>query len=327
MKEQIKTIEISQYTTDTGATYATIPLTYQVFGLALGTAPVVLVNHALTGNAEVIGAEGWWNPIVGEEKLIDTRNYTIIAFNIPGNGVGDFLIENYQDFTARDVARLFKKGLTLLEVDQLYAVIGGSVGGGIAWELAALYPEYIENLIPIAADWKATDWLLANTKVQDLILNNSSNPVHDARVHAMNLYRTPESYQSKFNRTVNDDLKIFNIESWLLHHGKKLQQRFQLASYKLANQLLSTIDITRNRGSFLEVASKIKSNIHIIGIDSDLFFIAKENKEAFLSLSKVKPNVHYGEIQSIHGHDAFLIEFEQIEVLLQKVFKKQLKTA
>ena len=327
MKEQIKTIEISQYTTETGATYATIPLTYQVFGLALGTAPVVLVNHALTGNAEVIGTEGWWNPIVGEEKLIDTRNYTIIAFNIPGNGVGDFLIENYQDFTARDIARLFKKGLDLLEVPQLFAVIGGSVGGGIAWELAALYPEYIENLIPIAADWKATDWLLANTKVQDLILNNSSNPVHDARVHAMNLYRTPESYQSKFNRTVNDDLNIFNIESWLLHHGKKLQQRFQLASYKLANQLLSTIDITRNRGSFLEVASKIKSNIHIIGIDSDLFFIAKENKEAFLSLSKVKPNVHYGEIQSIHGHDAFLIEFEQIEVLLQKVFKKQLKTA
>ena len=327
MKEQIKTVEISQYTTETGASYEAIPLTYQTFGLPLGTAPVVLVNHALTGNAEVIGEQGWWNPIVGEEKLIDTRNYTIIAFNIPGNGVGDFLIESYRDFTARDVAQLFKAGLDVLQVNQLFAVIGGSVGGGIAWELAALYPEYIENLIPIAADWKATDWLLANTKVQDLILNNSSNPVHDARVHAMNLYRTPESYQSKFNRTVNDDLNIFNIESWLLHHGKKLQQRFQLASYKLANQLLSTIDITRNRGSFLEVASKIKSNIHIIGIDSDLFFIAKENKEAFLSLSKVKPNVHYGEIQSIHGHDAFLIEFEQIEVLLQKVFKKQLKTA
>jgi len=68
------------------------------------------------------------------------------------------------------------------------------------------------------------------------------------------------------------------------------------------------------------VASLIKSNIFIIGIDSDLFFPAKENNNTFLNLSKTKGNVHYGEIKSIHGHDAFLIEFEQIEQLLQNVF-------
>ena len=108
---------------------------------------------------------------------------------------------------------------------------------------------------------------------------------------------------------------------------KKLQERFQLTSYKLVNHLLSTIDITRNRGDFLEVASLIKSNIFIIGINSDLFFPAKENNETFLKLSKTKSNVHYGEIKSIHGHDAFLIEFEQLETLLQNVFTQQLQTA
>jgi len=326
-QQEIQHIEIPNYTTEKGRTYISIPLSYQVFGEKINASPIVLVNHALTGNSNISGANGWWNSIVGDNKLIDTNTYSVIAFNIPGNGIDDYLIQSYTDFTARDIAAIFKIGLDILKVKKLYAVIGGSIGGGIAWELAALYPDLIENLIPIATDWKATDWLLANTKVQELILNNSSNPVHDARVHAMNLYRTPESYNSKFNRSVEPNANISNVESWLLHHGKKLQERFQLTSYKLVNHLLSTIDITRDRGDFLEVASLIKSNIFIIGINSDLFFPAKENHDAFIELSKVKSNIHYGEIKSIHGHDAFLIEFEQLEILLQNIFVPQLKTA
>jgi len=322
----IQHIEIPSYTTEKGRTYISLALSYQVFGKATNAAPIVLVNHALTGNSDVTGINGWWKDIVGENKLIDTNKYSVIAFNIPGNGADNYLIKSYTDFTARDIAAIFKIGLDILNIKKLYAVIGGSIGGGIAWELAALYPDLIENLIPIATDWKATDWLKANTKVQELILNNSSNPVHDARVHAMNLYRTPESYSSKFNRSTNTDSNIPNVESWLLHHGKKLQERFQLTSYKLVNHLLSTIDITRGRGDLLEVASLIKSNIFIIGIDSDLFFSAKENNDTFLSLSKVKSNVHYGEIKSIHGHDAFLIEYEQIEQLLQNTFTNKSTT-
>jgi len=326
-QQEIQHIEIPSFTTEKGRTYISISLSYQIFGGEINASPIVLVNHALTGNSNVTGKNGWWKDIVGENKLIDTNTYSVIAFNIPGNGVNDYLIKSFTDFTARDIAAIFKIGLDILNIKKLYAVIGGSIGGGIAWELAALYPELIENLIPIATDWKATDWLTANTKVQELILNNSENPVHDARVHAMNLYRTPDSYNSKFNRSVDPNTKVPNVESWLLHHGKKLQERFQLTSYKLVNHLLSTIDITRNRGDFLEVASLIKSNIFIIGINSDLFFPAKENNETFLKLSKTKSNVHYGEIKSIHGHDAFLIEFEQLETLLQNVFTPQLQTA
>lgn len=324
---QIQHIEIPSYTTEKGRKYISLPLSYQIFGKSTDTAPIVLVNHALTGNSTITGKNGWWKNIIGENKLIDTNKYSIIAFNIPGNGIDNYLIKSYTDFTARDIAAIFKIGLDILKIDKLHTVIGGSIGGGIAWELAALYPELIENLIPIATDWKATDWLLANTKVQELILNNSSNPVHDARVHAMNLYRTPESYNSKFNRCVDHNSNTPKVENWLLHHGKKLQERYQLTSYKLVNHLLSTIDITRDRGDFLEVASLIKSNIFIIGIDSDLFFSAKENKDTFLALSKAKSNVHYGEIKSIHGHDAFLIEFEQLETLLQNIFTTQPQTA
>ena len=321
MENKPTTITIQNFTTESGAFYATINLSYNLFGPLLHTAPIVLVNHALTGNSQVVGLKGWWNVLIGENKTIDTNKYTILAFNVPGNGFDDTIIENYLDFTARDVARLFIEGIKALQINQLFAIIGGSVGGGIAWEIAALEPQITKHLIPIATDWKSTDWLIANCFLQEQILNNSAKPIEDARIHAMLCYRTPESFKAKFDRTTNDELAIFNIESWLNHHGEKLQKRFQLSAYKLMNQLLKTIDISRNRESFLAVASKIEADIHIIGINSDLFFTVNENKETYETLKKHKENVTFQEIDSIHGHDAFLIEYKQLDNLLKGVFK------
>ncbi|MFV8369105.1 alpha/beta fold hydrolase [Flavobacterium sp. LB2R40] len=311
---------IQNFTTESGGFHDALNLSYQVFGPALHTAPIVLVNHALTGNSQVVGENGWWNDLIGVNKTIDTTKYTILAFNVPGNGFDDFIIENYADFNARDIARIFIEGLRFLKIKQLYAIIGGSVGGGIGWEIAALEPKITQHLIPIATDWKSTDWLIANCFLQEQILNNSSKPIEDARIHAMLCYRTPESFAAKFQRTTNAELAIFNIESWLLHHGEKLQKRFQISSYKMMNQLLKTIDITRKRNSFEEITSKIEADIHIIGINSDLFFTANENKATYEELKKYKNNVTYQEIVSIHGHDAFLIEYKQLDNLLQDLF-------
>lgn len=320
MENKPTIITIQNFTTESGAFYATINLSYNLFGPALHTAPVVLVNHALTGNSQVVGLKGWWNVLIGENRTIDTNKYTILAFNVPGNGFDGTIIENYLDFTARDVARLFVEGLKVLQVNQLFAIIGGSVGGGIAWEIAALAPQLTKHLIPIATDWKSTDWLIANCFLQEQILNNSAKPIEDARIHAMLCYRTPESFKAKFDRTTNEELAVFNIESWLNHHGKKLQKRFQLSAYKLMNQLLKTIDIARNRESFLTVASQIEGDIHIIGINSDLFFSVHENKETYETLKKHKTNITFQEIDSIHGHDAFLIEYKQLDNLLKGIF-------
>lgn len=316
-------IIIQDFITESGVAYRSIPLHFTLAGQPLDSAPIVLVNHALTGNAQVTGENGWWNDLIGEGKTIDTAVYTILAFDVPGNGSNSFLIENYLDFTARDVARIFIEGVKALHIEKLFAVIGGSVGGGIAWEILALEPNITENLIPIASDWKSTDWLIANCFLQEQILNNSSKPIEDARIHAMLCYRSPESFKEKFQRTINQDLLIFNIESWLAHHGKKLQKRFQLSSYKLMNQLLKTIDITRNSESFENLLSKTKASIHIIGINSDLFFTAKENVETYEELKKFKDNVFYSEIDSVHGHDAFLIEYKQLDHLLADIFKAE----
>jgi len=321
----LKYIEIANFKTEMGK-IVSIKLSYQTFGKTLHTAPIVLVNHALTGDSTVCGKEGWWQDLIGENKCIDTNQYAVLAFNIPGNGFGNDtrdLIENYKDFTARDIAKVFILGLKKLSITSLYAVIGGSVGGGIAWELAVLKPTLIAHLIPIATDWKSTDWLIANCYLQDLILNNSSNPIADARVHAMLCYRTPISFKTKFDRTTNKSLGVFNIESWLIHHGRKLKNRFHLATYKLMNQLLKTIDITRGRGSFDEVVSQIESHIHVIGVNSDLFFTVGENKDTYLKLKELHLKTTYYEVESIHGHDAFLIEYEQLTRFLTPIFKNQ----
>jgi len=296
-----------------------IELSYELFGQPLGQAPIVLVNHALTGNSSVTGKNGWWNSLIGQNKLIDTNDFTVLAFNFPGNGYDGFFIKNYEDLILRDIANIFLIGLEKLKIKKLFAIIGGSIGGGLVWEIAALSPELSENYIPIASDWKSSDWLLANTRLQKQILNNSSQPVHDARMHAMLCYRSPLSFQKKFDRS--KDSHIFNVESWLLHHGKKLQERFQLKSYKLMNHLLSKIDITRGgKMKFENIISKVKGNIYIVSVDSDLFFTDYQNRETFYKACVIKDNMFFKTIKSDHGHDAFLIEFDQLRELLSEIF-------
>lgn len=303
-----------------------IELSYQLFGKKLRSAPIVLVNHALTGNSNVTGDDGWWSALIGEGKCIDTNKYTVLSFNIPGNGYDGFVIDNYKDFVAGDVAKIFLLGLEQLKIEKLFAIIGGSLGGGIAWGMAALNPKITEHLIPVASDWKSTDWLIANCQIQEQFLVNSKQPVHDARMHAMLCYRTPESFKERFKRSTNEELKVFNVESWLMHHGAKLKERFQLSAYKLMNQLLKTIDITRDSEKPFNDLQNSDTNIHIIGVDSDLFFTAKENKETFRQLAQANSNVTYGEIRSLHGHDAFLIEFEQMQKLLDGIFNQNGKS-
>ncbi|MFV8326260.1 alpha/beta fold hydrolase [Flavobacterium sp. ZS1P14] len=321
--KNIEKIDLFNFDLEIGKQKAYLALSYQVFGPPIGHAPIVVVNHSLTGNSAVSGESGWWNGIVGKNKSIDTDYFTVIVFNIPGNGYdnqAENLIDNYRDFTVRDIARIFWEGLFYLKIETVFTVIGGSLGGAIAWEMTVLQPERIENLIPIATDWKATDWVIANVLIQDQILNNSDDPIVDARLHATLLYRTPEYVNQRFQRNKLDSSSILQIENWLLDHGIQLKNRYRLAAYKLMNHLLKTNDITRNRKDFLAVAKTIQSHIHLITIDSDCLFIAEESRKTYHGLKNIKPDVFYHQIQSIHGHDAFLIEFNQLSDILKPIF-------
>ncbi|MES2486792.1 MAG: alpha/beta fold hydrolase [Bacteroidota bacterium] len=307
-------ITIPNWQLSSGKSLKDVPLTYQIFGPAISAAPVVLVNHALTGNSNVSGPDGWWNTLIGPGKTIDTTHFTVVAFNIPGNSYGsDFFIENYAAVTVADVAALFWQGLKSLGVNSLFAIIGGSLGGGVTWHMAAQQPDKLQHLIPVATDHKATDWVIANVLVQDRILNNSTSPVADARLHAMLLYRTPQSLQERFERNYTNG--AFAIEHWLNRHGKKLEERFALPAYKLMNHLLKTIDV-----DLAVVAAHMGAAIHLVAVDTDLLFTPNETRKTFELLKAAGAEVCYNEIQSAHGHDAFLIEHTQLAAILKPVF-------
>lgn len=303
-----------------GECFENLKVSYQIFGQALHTAPVVLVHHALTGNSDVMSeTKGWWKDLVGKERLINTECYTVIAFNIPGNGYGEALSLPYDAFCLRDVAQIFYEVLQKIGVKKVYASIGGSIGGAVAWELAALAENFVEYTIPIASDWKAVDWVLGYCKAQHEILKHSKRPLHDARIMAMLMYRTPQSLEAKFQRSKNEKGE-FNISSWLSHHGNRLEKRFTTSSYLTMNHLLSTVNLAREK-PFEQVAASLTGHFVQIGIDSDLLFVASENRKTHKILNCLGVKNEYYEIKSVHGHDAFLIENEQITQFLKPIFQ------
>lgn len=301
------------YQTHSGKEY-NIPLSYQLFGKDLFSAPVILINHAFTGNSNVSGEKGWWKHLIGENRVIDTNKFTVLCFNIPGNGYDDFFIDEYSDFTPSDIANIFLKGLEILSIKKLYAIIGGSLGGGIGWEMLVKNPNLSEIFIPIACDFKTHDWLHAQCLVQKFLLDQNDEPLQKARVHAMLCYRTPQSLNDRFRNSYNQDKQKLESEDWLSYHGKSLAERFSLESYKLMNHLLMNISADEKS------LNKIKARMHMISVDTDLFFPASEIRMCFKKLKKEKEDVFYHEIKSIHGHDAFLMEYEQLNNIIKNIF-------
>ena len=179
-------------------------------------------------------------------------------------------------------------------------------------------PKRIENLIPIATDWKTTDKIIANVLIQDQILNNSEDPILEARYFANLYFRNTEYINQIFKRTNLEISSISPIEKCVLANNK-----CQISGYRLMNFLLKSNDLTRKRRDFSSIVNTIKANIHLIGIHTDGLFPADENRITFLKLRKIKPNVFYHEIDSDFGHDAYLKETERISYLLKPIFKSK----
>ncbi|MBL7881284.1 MAG: alpha/beta fold hydrolase [Chryseobacterium gambrini] len=315
MKTELKHINFS-YRTDSQKEY-NIPLSYQLFGKDLFSAPIILVNHALTGNSNVSGEKGWWKQLIGEHQVIDTDQYTVLCFNIPGNGFDDFFIDECEDFTPSDIANIFLKGLEILNIKSLHAIIGGSLGGGIGWEMLVKNPHLAEIFIPVACDFKTHDWLHAQCLVQKFLLNQNDEPLQKARIHAMLCYRTPESLNDRFQNRYSEEKQRLDSEDWLIYHGKALNERFSLKSYKLMNHLLMNINANE------EHLEKIQARMHMISVDTDLFFPASEIRMCFEKLKEKNKDVFYHEITSVHGHDAFLMEYKQLNTIIKNILKNE----
>lgn len=137
-----------------------VSVTYRHYGLPIGTAPVILINHSLNSDSDCMFH---WDGVIGKNKAIDLSEYTVICIDIPGNEVVkeiNYTHLPFEKITSRDVAVLFWLTLFELEINELFAVIGADLGGGIAWEMACLFPKRILNLIPIASSPITENWLV-----------------------------------------------------------------------------------------------------------------------------------------------------------------------
>ncbi|HJN78861.1 MAG TPA: alpha/beta fold hydrolase, partial [Flavobacteriaceae bacterium] len=123
--DQLNEIKIIDFKTESGEIIPSINLSYQLFGKQLGDAPIILVNHALTGNSNLTGKNGWWKEVIGKDKAINTKKFSIISFNIPGNGFcsNDFYSPN--KFHLGDIANLFILAIEKLKIKKLHSIIGG----------------------------------------------------------------------------------------------------------------------------------------------------------------------------------------------------------
>lgn len=331
-----KTTLETDFITESGIRFQNPEIAYKTWGtLNEKRDNVILICHALTGHA---AADEWFTGLFGEGNLCDTDKYFTICINVPGScygSLGPFSInpktgEPYRNsfplFTIRDIVRFQQQLLNQLSINGIEVVIGGSMGGMQALEFSIM-DKRIRSAVLIAMGKAHSPWAIGISHAQrqaiytDPKWNNGNYEKGDgpksglatARMMAMITYRTPKDYWSKFDRNLQGESDEFQVESYLNYQGQKLARRFDAHTYVALTKTMDSHDITRGRGTAEEVLNRVEIPVQLVGIRSDLLYPPTEQKE----LSQLFPNGRYHEIDSPYGHDAFLIEFEQLNDIIK----------
>ncbi|MDZ7716089.1 MAG: homoserine O-acetyltransferase [Balneolaceae bacterium] len=333
------------FITENGEQLSEPTIAYQTWGtLNEARDNVIVVCHALTGNTE---ANEWFGGFFGPGKTLDPDEHFIICTNALGScygtcgpvsvnpGTGKPYQADFSQITVRDIVRFDQLLLDELQIRGVEMVIGGSLGGMRALEFSIM-DSRIKSAVLIAMGKAHSPWAIGISHTQREAIYNDpnwqegyyakSNPPKQglalARKIAMNSYRSPQDFEAKFSRKRQQNSDQFQIESYLNYQGQKIVNRFDAVSYVRLTQAMDSHDIAYGRKGFRQALRKVKEPVLVIGIESDMLYPIAEQKE----LAQLLPNAHYIQIDSPHGHDGFLIEFDLMNQHILK-FKKQLKNS
>lgn len=297
---------------------------------------VIWVCHAFTANAD---AENWWPGMIGPGCLWDPDEYFIVCANILGScygttgpvSVNPVTAEPwYLDFpslTVRDLVNAHELLREYLGIKRIHTVVGGSVGAQQAMEWAIMNPSLFGHLIVIAANARYLPWGIAFNEAQrlalaadptffDQSLSAGKNGLKAARSIAMISYRNHTIYNVT---QADDDLSRtdqFKASSYLQYQGDKLVNRFHAHSYYILTKLLDTHNVGRGRGGVESALARIRAVTLVVGIPSDLLFPTTEQKY----LAENTPGAQYTELESIYGHDGFLVEIKSLTEIIRQFY-------
>lgn len=332
------TLTLPVFTTEGGATLYEVPVAYETWGtLDADKRNVLVVCHALTGNAHV---DEWWGPFLGPGRPFDTDRFFVICLNIAESPYGSISAlstnpatgqpygANLPPFTIRDTVALHKAALDQLGIQQVKLAFGGSMGGMQVLEWS-FYGDFVEALAIVAVGGRHSPWCIgwSEAQRQAIYADPNWNDGHyapdvppaaglaAARMMGMVSYRSHDSFVERFRRDRMDDQpgQPFSIESYLRYQGQKLVDRFDANCYVDLTLQMDTHDVARGRGAYADVLRAITQPTLIMGIDSDILYPLTEQKE----LANHLPHAEFRLLTSLHGHDAFLIEFDQMCDALQ----------
>lgn len=294
---------------------------------------VVWIFHALTANSDP--AE-WWPGLVGKGKLFDPSHYFIVCVNMPGSCYGSIgpidlnpqsgepWYHDFPFFTTRDMVRAYQHLKKFLGIDTIHIGIGGSMGGQQLLEWAVEQPEVFENIFPVATNAWHSPWGIAFNASQRMAIeadstwqqrrdNAGEEGMKVARSIALISYRHYETYTRSQSESDNHSLTNFRSESYQRYQGEKLARRFNAFSYYKLSQGMDAHNVGRGRGTAQEALKKIKARTLVIGIETDILFPLVEQQ----FLANHIPGAEFKAIQSHYGHDGFLLEFDQIELIIR----------
>lgn len=353
---------------DCGAEISSFPIAYRTYGkLNEDKSNAILVCHGLTGDQyladkhPVTGKPGWWVQMVGKGKPLDTDKYFVICSNVLGGCMGSYGPKDKNpktkkpyalDFPVITIADMVAAQKLLIEsfgIDDLFCVIGGSMGGMQAIQWAVSYPDYVRSVIPIACAARHTaqniafheigrqaimadpDWCDGN------YLKKKKYPAKGlavARMTAHVTYLSEHGLQRKFGRSLQNREKVsfgfeadFQIESYLRHQGFRFVERFDPNSYLYITRAMDYFDLAEDHDGNLHTAFKESNTCFcVISFSSDWLFPTEESKKIVHTLSSSASDVSFVEIETDKGHDAFLLDepafYKTVESFIKRVEAK-----